>query len=55
MDVKAFYLHPKEEKEVYLEQSKGFQNVNKDNKLVCKLKKSKHGLEQAAKNWDQEF
>ena len=56
MDVKAAYLHPKIDKEVYLEQPKGFEKLDSNgNKLVCKLKKSIYGLKQAAKNWYQEL
>ena len=56
MDVKAAYLHPKINEEVYLEQPKGFEKLdNNGNKLVCKLKKSIYGLKQAAKNWYQEL
>ena len=39
MDVKAAYLHPKIDKDVYLEQPKGFEKLESNgNKLVCKLK-----------------
>ena len=56
MDVKAAYLHPKIDEEVYLEQPKGFEKLDRNgNKLVCKLKKSIYGLKQAAKNWYQEL
>ena len=56
MDVKAAYLHPKIDKDVYLEQPKGFEKLDSNgNKLVCQLKKSIHGLKQAAKNWYQEL
>ena len=56
MDVKAAYLHPKIDEEVYLEQPKGFEKLDSNgNKLVCKLKKSIYGLKQAAKNWYQEL
>ena len=56
MDVKAAYLNPKIDEEVYLEQPKGFEKLdNNGNKLVCKLKKSICGLKQAAKNWYQEL
>ena len=56
MDVKAAYLHPKINEEVYLEQPKGFEKLdNNGKKLVCKLKKSIYGLKQAAKHWYQEL
>ena len=49
-------MHPKKDKEVYLEQPKGFEKLDSNgNKLVCKLKKSTYGLKQAAKNWYQEL
>ena len=39
MDVKAAYLHPKIDEEVYLEQPKDFEKLDiNGNKLVCKLK-----------------
>ena len=56
MDVKAAYLHPKIDEEVYLEQPKGFEKLDSNgNKLVCKLTKSIYGLKQAAKNLYQEL
>ena len=51
MDAKAAYLHPKTDKEVYLEQPNRFEKLDSnDNKLICKLKKSIFGLKRAAKN-----
>ena len=39
MDVKSAYLHPKIDKEVYLEQPKVFEKLDSNgNKLVSKLK-----------------
>ena len=56
MAVKAAYLHPKMDEEVYLEQPKGFEMLDSNGKkLVCKLKASIYGLKQAAKNWYQEL
>ena len=56
MDLKAAYLHPKIDEEVYLDQPKDFEKLDSNcNKLVCKLKKSIYGLKQAAKNWYQEL
>ena len=51
MDVKAAYLHPKIDKEVYLEQPKGFEKLDiKGNKLVSEITKSTYGLKLAAEN-----
>ena len=48
MDKKSAYLHYEIEEEIYLEQPEAFE---KGNYLLCKLRKSKYGLRQAARNW----
>ena len=48
MDIKSAYLHSEIQEEIYLEQPEGFE---KENNLVCKLRKSIYGLRQAARNW----
>lgn len=51
MDGKSAYLHSRIEDEIYLEQPQGFTKGGENRQtLVCKLKKSIHGLKQAAKN-----
>ena len=56
MDVNAAYLHPKLDKNVYSDQSKSFEKLDRNGKkLACKLKKIIYGLKQAAKRWYQEL
>ena len=43
MDVKLAFLNGELEEEVYIEQLEGFP-LTKENDMVCKLKKSLHGL-----------
>jgi hypothetical protein len=48
MDVKNDFLHGDLSKEIYMEQSQGF---IQNSYLVCKLKKSLYGLNQAPRSW----
>ena len=49
-------MHPTIDKEVYLEQPKGFEMLDSNgNKLVCKHKKSIYGLKHLDRTWYQEF
>jgi hypothetical protein len=50
MDVKSSFLNGELEKEVYIEQPKGFQ-LSENADYVCKLKKALYGLKQAPKAW----
>ena len=53
MDVKSAYLNAPVDKEIYLEQPKGFIKYDKSgNKLVMKLKKSIYGLKQSGRLWN---
>lgn len=53
MDVKTAYLHAPIDREIYLEQPEGYEEVSKTGeKLVCKLQKSLYGLKQSGRNWN---
>ena len=54
MDVKTAFLHGDLDKEIYMEQSKGF-TVKEKEDSVCKLKKSLYGLKQAPRQWYKKF
>ena len=49
MGVKTAYLHAPIDYEIFVEQFEGF----KTNKLVYKLNKSLHGLNQSGRNWNK--
>eukprot|EP00253_Pinus_taeda_P024439 PITA_24439 len=49
MDVKSAFLHGDLHEEIYMEQPIGF--IQTDSSLVCRLKKSLYGLNQAPRAW----
>lgn len=52
LDVNSAFLYGDLDKEIYLEQPKGFQVNGVDReKLVCRLRKAIYGLKQARRVW----
>src|SRR5205807_10495289 len=54
MDVKSAFFHGLLDKEIYMEQPKGFIAPDQESK-VCLLKKAIYGLKQASRAWNQQF
>jgi hypothetical protein len=54
MDVKIAFLHGYLEEQIYMEQTKGFNQPGQEH-LVCKLKKSLYGLKQYPRQWYKQF
>ena len=54
MDVKTAFLHGDLDKDIYMQQPKGFTQIGQEH-LVCILKKSLYGLKQAPRQWYQKF
>ena len=53
MDVKTVFLNVYIEKEIYMEQPKGFESD--DSSKVFKYKRSIYGLMQASRSWNHHF
>jgi len=53
MDVKTVFLKSDLEKEIHMEQPKGF--TQGDEHLVCKIHKSLYGLKQSPRAWNQKL
>ena len=54
LDVKTAFLHGDLEEEIYMQQPQGYEVKGKEN-LVCRLKKSLYGLNQALRKWYLKF
>ena len=54
MDVKSVFLNGLLDEEIYMEQLKGFVNLDHPNK-VCLLLKAIYGLMQASRAWNTQF
>ena len=54
LDVKTAFLHGDLEKNLYMIQPEGF-IVQRQENLVCKLRKSLYGLKQAPRQWYKKF
>ena len=53
-DVKIAFLHGDLDENIFMEQLEGFKVKGKEN-MVCKLKKSLHGLKQVPRQWYKKF
>ena len=54
MDVKTIFLHGDLDKEIYMQELKGFVIPGKE-LMVCKLTRSLYGLKQAPRQWYKKF
>lgn len=54
VDIKLTFMHGDLDEEIYMNQAKGFM-IKGNEELVCKLKKSLHGLTQSPRMWYKNF
>ena len=54
LDVKTVFLHGDLDEEIYMEQPEGFLQ-HRNEKFVCRLKKSLYGLKQSPRQWYKKF
>eukprot|EP00253_Pinus_taeda_P020671 PITA_20671 len=54
LDVKTAFLHGDLDEEIYMEQPEGFVQ-HRNEKFVCRLKKSLYGLKQSLRQWYKKF
>nr|GEY45089.1 retrotransposon protein, putative, Ty1-copia subclass [Tanacetum cinerariifolium] len=54
IDVKTAFLNGRLDKDIYMEQPKGYVDPNYPNR-VCKLQRSIYGLKQASRQWNKRF
>ena len=52
LDVKTAYLNAPLDFEIYMEQPKGYSEINEGSHLVWRLHKSLYGLKQSGRNWN---
>ena len=50
MDVKNAFLHKEQDREIYMNQTKGFEDAANPSH-ACKLRKALYGLKQAPRPW----
>ncbi|GJT61415.1 retrovirus-related pol polyprotein from transposon TNT 1-94 [Tanacetum coccineum] len=55
LDVKTSFLHGDLEEDIYMAQPEGFKSAEKEENLMCKLKKIMYGLKQASRQWYLKF
>ena len=53
LDVKGAYLNAPIDKEIYIEQPKGYRKSGETAPLACRLNKSLYGLKQSGRNWHE--
>ena len=54
LEVKTAFLHGDLDEEIYIEQPEGFVQ-HRNEKFVCRLKKSLYGLKQSPRQWYKKF
>ena len=54
LDVKTAFLHGDLDREIYMQQSEGFEVIEKET-YVCRLEKSLYRLKQSPRQWSRKF